>query len=190
MRVTRSLADLDWPRTTDRLSVRPARATDAPAVFAYRSMPDVGRWMTALPDDPAEFDRGFAEQLEVRLVVEREGEIVGDLTLRVCDAWSQSEATARARGTQAELGWCLHPDHHGQGLATEAVRVLLDVSFELGLRRVEAACFAENLASRRVMEKVGLRQEGYFVKESAHRDGTWRDGVSFALLAEEWATRR
>ncbi|MFC5043956.1 hypothetical protein [Ornithinimicrobium kibberense] len=36
------------------------------------------------------------------------------------------------------------------------------------------------------MEKVGLRQEGHFVRESLHRDGTWRDGVTYALLADEW----
>lgn len=187
--MTLTLDDLDWPRTTARLSVRPARADDAGAVYAYRSRPDVGRWMTELPTDPAVFDRGFAEQLGLRLVVERDGELVGDLMLRVTDAWSQAEATALARGSQAELGWCFHPDHHGQGYATEAVTALLDITFELGVRRAEAGCFAENLASRRVMEKVGLRQEGYYVGESAHRDGTWHDGMSFALLAQEWPAR-
>ncbi|TQM90017.1 hypothetical protein FB476_3269, partial [Ornithinimicrobium humiphilum] len=63
---------------------------------------------------------------------------------------------------------------------------LVTAAFELGVRRVEAGCFAENAGSRRVMEKVGLRQEGYYVRESLHRDGTWRDGMSFGLLADEW----
>jgi RimJ/RimL family protein N-acetyltransferase len=69
----------------------------------------------------------------------------------------------------------------------EAVREVVTVAFELGVRRVVAMCFADNLASRRVMERVGLRQEGYYVGESLHRDGTWRDAMSFAVLAEEWA---
>ena len=123
------------------------------------------------------------------IVVEHDGVVVGDLMLRVQDAWSQAEAAEQGRGTQAELGWCVAPAHQGQGYAVEAVRELLALAFELGVRRVEAGCFAENLASRRVMEKVGLRQEGYYVREALHRDGTWRDGMSFALLAEEWAAR-
>ena len=79
--------------------------------------------------------------------------------------------------------------HRGQGYAVEAVRELLTLAFELGVRRVVALCFADNGASRRVMERVGLRQEGYYVSESLHRDGTWRDGMSFAVLAQEWAER-
>ena len=51
------------------------------------------------------------------------------------------------------------------------------------MRRVEAACFAENLASRRVMEKIGMRLEGVFREESLHRSGRWLDGMSYALLA-------
>ena len=57
------------------------------------------------------------------------------------------------------------------------------------LRRIEAGCFAENVASRRVMEKAGLRLEGIFLGDSLHRDGTWRDGALYALLLEEWQAR-
>ena len=55
----------------------------------------------------------------------------------------------------------------------------------LGVRRVEASCFAENLASRRVMEKIGMRLEGTFREESLHRSGRWLDGMSYAQLASE-----
>lgn len=109
--------------------------------------------------------------------------------LTVEDAWSQAEVADQARNAQAEIGWCLAPAHQGKGLATEAVRELVAIAFELGVRRVQANCFAENAASRAVMERVGLRQEGYSVRESLHRDGTWRDGMSYAVLAEEWAPR-
>lgn len=88
---------------------------------------------------------------------------------------------------QAELGWALHPDQAGQGYATEAVRELIRICFEdLGLRRVTANCFADNEASWRLMERVGMRREQYAVAESLHRSGAWLDGLGYALLADEW----
>ena len=51
----RTLADLVWPVTTERLSVRPATADDIPVMFGYRSQEPVARWMTAMPADEAAF---------------------------------------------------------------------------------------------------------------------------------------
>ncbi len=189
--MTRTLTDLSWPRRTVRLSLRPASADDAAAVFAYRRLPEVSRWMTRLPDDEDRFAEYFTEHLGVTLVIERDGALIGDAMVRVQNAWAQAEVAERAVGTQAELGWCLRPDAWGQGYATEVVHELLAIAFDgLGVRRIEANCFADNVGSWRVMDKVGLRREGYFVAESLHRDGTWRDGISYALLAEEWRAQR
>ena len=77
------------------------------------------------------------------------------------------------------------PAVQGQGLGTEAVRELIAVAFELGVRRLEANCFADNQASWRLMERVGMRREGHFIQESLHRDGGC-DGMTYALRAEEW----
>ena len=121
------------------------------------------------------------------IVVELEGEVIGDLMLRLEDAWAQAEVADQARGVQAELGWVLHPDHAGHGYATEAVRELIRICFEdLGLRRVTAECFADNVASWRLMERVGMRREAHTVRDSLHRSGAWLDGMGYALLAEEW----
>jgi RimJ/RimL family protein N-acetyltransferase len=115
--------------------------------------------------------------------------VVGDLMLKVQDAWAQAEVADHGRGVQAELGWVFDPDHAGHGYATEAVRELIRLCFEdLGLRRVTADCFAGNVASWRLMERVGMRREAYTVRDSLHRSGEWLDGMSYALLAEEWRT--
>ena len=88
------------------------------------------------------------------LVVELDGEVIGDLMLRVEDAWAQAEVTEHAEQVQADVGWALHPDHSGRGYATEAVREVLRIAFEdLGLRRVTANCFTDNEASWRLMER-------------------------------------
>ncbi|OYO02508.1 GNAT family N-acetyltransferase [Enemella evansiae] len=74
------------------------------------------------------------------------------------------------------------------GIATEVSRELIRIAFtELGLRRLTAGCFADNQASRRVLEKAGLRLEAVTRKECLHRDRGWLDGCLFAILAEEWS---
>jgi RimJ/RimL family protein N-acetyltransferase len=51
---------------------------------------------------------------------------------------------------------------------------------------VTANCFADNVASWRLMERVGMRRELHAVRESLHRSGKWLDGLGYALLADEW----
>jgi RimJ/RimL family protein N-acetyltransferase len=185
--VTRSIADLDWPVTTERLSIRPAEQRDAPATFGFRSLPEVSHWLTGHATDAVAWETGFAERLEDTLVLERGGVVIGDLMLRVEDPWSQAEVREQAAGTQAEIGYVLDPAYAGRGYATEAVRAELRICFEeLGLRRVIAQCFADNEASWRLMERVGMRREQHTRKDSLHRSGEWLDGMMYALLADEW----
>lgn len=178
-----------WPVRTERLTIRPATAADAEVTWPYRRLEDVSRWLTRAPRTPAEHRAQFArpEALARTLILERDGAVIGDLMVDVEDAWAQAEITERARGVQAELGWVLDPAHAGKGYATEAVRELIRLAFtDLGLRRVVANCFAENAASWRLMERVGLRREIATVRDSLHRSGQWLDGLGYALLAEEW----
>ena len=90
------------------------------------------------------------------------------------------------RRAPRRTGWVLHPAYAGHGLATEAVAELLRACFEdLGLRRVVAQCFADNEASWRLMERVGMRREAHS-RESLHRTRGWIDGLGYAVLADEW----
>jgi RimJ/RimL family protein N-acetyltransferase len=184
--VTRELGDLTWPMSTPRLTLRRARADDAAAVLSYRVLPQVSDWLGA---PPADFSARFAapERLGLLLMVERAGAVIGDLMVRVGDAWAPPDLVTQAHGVQAELGWALRPDEMGQGYATEAVGALLEICFQgLGLRRVTANCLAANTASYRLMERVSMRREALTVKDALHPSGEWVDGYSYALLAEEW----
>ncbi|WP_229073248.1 GNAT family N-acetyltransferase [Actinoplanes sp. DH11] len=183
------LAVLTWPVHTGRLTLRPATAGDADATWPFRCREDVSRWLTRASATLDEHRTWFAapDNLDKTLVVEREGAVIGDVMLKIEDAWAQAEIAERARGMQAELGWVLHPEHAGHGYATEAVRELLRLCFEdLGTHRVTATCFAANKASWRLMERVGMRREFYTVRDSLHRSGEWLDCVGYALLADEW----
>ncbi|HEX5331470.1 MAG TPA: GNAT family protein [Cellulomonas sp.] len=181
-----------WPVRTARLSLRAAAATDVEPTWRYRRLASVNHWITRAPTTVDEYRAAFNHpvRLPKTLVIEHDGEVIGDLMLAVSDAWAQAEVVEHARGVQAELGWALHPDHAGQGYATEAVRELIRICFEdLGLRRVTASCFAANESSWRLMERVGMRREQHTVRESLHRSGVWLDGLCYALLADEWRSR-
>ena len=99
-------------------------------------------------------------------------------------------SAARA-GEEAEIGWCLSPAHQGHGYVTEAATELVRICFDdLGVRRISAAAFADNVPSLRIMERLGMRQESHGVRDSLHRDLGWVDGVVYALLADEWRANR
>ena len=181
------LAAVPWPVHTARLTLRPATRDDLDATWAYRRLPEVNRWLTSASLSIEEYTARFVDRLAMAVVVELDGAVIGDLLVKVGDAWAQAEVTEQARGVQAELGWVVHPDHAGRGYATEAVRELVRVCFEhLGLRRVTADCFAANEASWHLMERVGMRREVHTLRESLHRSGEWLDGLGYALLADEW----
>lgn len=188
-----SLVDnVDWPIRTRRLVLRPAVADDLEATWAIRQLQSVTRWLTRAPRTLAEYRAHFTdpESLAKSLIIDLDGAVIGDLMVAVGDAWSQAEVADRARGVQADLGWAIHPDAGGRGLATEAVREVLRICFEdLRLRRVTAECFVANEASWRLMERVGMRREANTLRDALHRSGEWLDGYAYALLAEEWRSR-
>lgn len=183
------LDTVTWPVHTERLSIRRATAADAEATWRWRQLPEVGEWITRAPTAYDEFVEQFADpaRLAITLIVEREGEPIGDLMLKVEDGWAQAEIADQGKNVQAELGWTLDPAFQGRGYATEAVRGAIGICFgPLGLRRVHAGCFADNEASWRVMERLGMRREEHSRKTGLHRSGEWMDGMNYGLLDEEW----
>jgi len=184
---------IGWPVRTARLVLRPVTHEDLHGLYRMRALPGVSQWLTQAP---ASYDDYLArndnpQRLGSSLVMEHEGTVVGDLYLTVETPWSQLEAQARAAGTLGVIGWCVHPDHTGQGFATEGAAELLRLLFdELGVRRVVAGAFADNRASVRVMEKLGMRLETQGVRDQLHRDLGWLDGVGYAILADEWRAGR
>jgi RimJ/RimL family protein N-acetyltransferase len=91
------------------------------------------------------------------------------------------------RGAQeGEIWYLVSPERWGRGIATEATRRLLDVGFgELGLHRIWATCIPENPASAHVLEKLGMRKEGFLVK-NLKIHGEWKSSYLYAMLSEDW----
>ena len=85
-----------------------------------------------------------------------------------------------------EIGFTIAPAHQGRGLATEAVRRLLDyLLVERGKHRVVATCDDRNIRSAAVLERVGMRREGHLL-ESTWSKGEWTSDLLYGVLRREW----
>ncbi|MED4115570.1 GNAT family N-acetyltransferase [Priestia megaterium] len=85
-----------------------------------------------------------------------------------------------------EIGWVFNALYHQKGYASEAAKAIVDYGFNtMKLHRIIATCQPENTSSYRVMEKIGMRREGYF-KKCILTDKGWWDEYYYAILKEEW----
>ena len=140
---------------------------------------------------PAEDLRNFAARCSLR---ERErqlgtgfgfgifvgGRFAGELTL---------SSIQRGPFQTAYVGYWIDEALAGQGYVPEAVVACLRFAFtELALHRVEISIIPRNAASRRVVEKLGIRFEG-IAERLLSIDGVWEDHARYAITSEEWATR-
>ncbi|RHW29446.1 GNAT family N-acetyltransferase [Oceanobacillus profundus] len=85
-----------------------------------------------------------------------------------------------------EIGWVFNPKYYNKGYASEAAHSILKYGFEtMKLHRIIATCQPENISSYRVMEKIGMRREGFF-KKCIPQGNEWWDEYYYAILDEEW----
>jgi RimJ/RimL family protein N-acetyltransferase len=178
-------ADPDFePIVTERLVLRRSRPEDAEAISAYRSDPEVHRYQG--------WDRTDAEGVRAE-IVEMNGRapgepggwiqfsvedretngLVGDIGLSLADG----------EPDVIKIGYTMSPSFQGRGYATEAVGALIGYAFDtLGADIVRAYASAENIASIRVAEKVGMQlMERY---ERQHGDEMW-SGVRFEMRRDD-----
>jgi len=180
------------PIVTERLILRPFEERDLDDLFEIESRPEVTRFLYWEPRTRDEVVEALASRIgstvmandgdKLNFAVTRrpDGPVIGDLTL------------IRHRGNDGhvEIGYVFHPDAHGQGLATEAARVLVDLAFDhLDAHRVSAALDARNAPSAALLERLGLRREAHLVRNEWVK-GEWTDELIYAVLAEEWAASR
>ncbi|MET3897588.1 RimJ/RimL family protein N-acetyltransferase [Devosia sp. UYZn731] len=181
----------DYPVLTERLRLRPFTRGDVEAVYAYRRREDVARYLFDVALSREECAMAVQQRIgqvalevnddKIILAVDERatGQLIGEVSL----IWRSVEAR------QCELGWIFSPDHHGRGFATEAARALLDLAFGPGdMHRAMARCDARNLASSRLMERLGMRREAHFREHSIVK-GEWDEEFIYAILRREWQAR-
>jgi RimJ/RimL family protein N-acetyltransferase len=172
---------------TPRLVLREFEPDDWSAVLAYQSDPRYLRlyaWTERTGADVRAFVKDFvaSQAAEPRLVYQLAitlrdgGQLVGNCGIRL------AEPGVRL----GDLGYELSPEHWGRGYATEAARAMVEFAFVgLRLHRVWAECVSENAASRRVLEKLGMRREGR-LRQTRWYKGRWWDTLVYGLLEDEW----
>jgi RimJ/RimL family protein N-acetyltransferase len=179
---------LSQPIETARLTLRSFTPGDFDDLYAYQSRPDVVRFLYWPPRDRGQVRRGLRERcqetsldaegdwLTFAVVWREAGRVVGEIGLKLVSREDRL----------GEIGFVFHPDYQGRGLATEAARAMLALGFgPLRWRRIIGSCDARNLASARLMERIGMRLAGRRVC-SDYVKGDWIDKLVYAIPDREW----
>lgn len=147
---------------TERLRLTPVTVQNAgtlwtvlqqPDLRTYQELPSVGAVAFAdmVSKRPKALRPGTSGRFEWLIYFHRVRKPVGWVSLRVAERDLET----------GEIGYSIVRDFRGRGVATEAVRALLDEAFsEGGLSRINAYCLPENQASRRLLERLAFAQEG------------------------------
>lgn len=177
---------LELPIRTQHLELREFWETDCAALHAYRSDPDVTRFTFFGPDTVAETEEYLRYILETQLADPR---LVWELAVVDADDSSVigSCDLTLEDSREADLGYFLARSAWGKGYGTEIARALVERGFsDLGLHRIFATCDPGNHASRRILEKAGLRFESNIVRHK-YAKGRWWDSELHALTREQWS---
>jgi ribosomal-protein-alanine N-acetyltransferase len=171
---------------TDRLLLREVTHQDAPVLFDLRSMDAVMQYL----DRPKPKDiREIMDLIDqIKKDFEQSNGISWIITTRDADKaigtigfWRLDKPNHRA-----EIGYMLHPDEWGKGLASEAMHAVLPYAFEtLHFHSIEANVNPLNEASKNLLLKLGFVQEANF-RENYYFDGRFLDSAIFCLLGQEY----
>lgn len=167
---------------TNRLRLRQMRHSDTQAFYALRSneaiMKYIGRERPKTPDevkpliDKILSDYEQSEGISWAITPKETGAIIGTIGF-----WRIDKPNHRA-----EIGYLLHTDYWGKGIASEAMHAVLAYAFkELKFHAIEANVDPLNEASKKLLLRAGFVQEAYF-RESYFFDGRFLDSAIFCLL--------
>lgn len=176
---------------TDRLIIRKFRPTDWKDFQEYVSQRDVTRYDSEYPStdkDCKEIVEHFSKTTRFWAVtLKGTDKLIGHI---VCNQKEPKEFLTW------HIGLIFNPAHYGKGYATESCKRIIQHTFEeLGAHRVESACHPDNTPAWKLLEKLGMRREAHHKKNAFLRktpDGKpiWWDSYVYAMLEEEWKTRK
>lgn len=168
--------------TTERLVLRPTRATDAAAIFRIFSDPRVTQYWFEPPMSEMAQAEARVENLnrpdaaQYALAFRETDEFIGTISV-----FAYVSSCRRA-----ELGYALDADHWGKGLMFEAASSIVNHCFRnADLNRLEADIDPRNTASERLLRRLGFKEEGY-MSERWIVNGVVSDTRFFGLLKSKW----
>ncbi len=181
----------DWrPPTleTPRLTLRPIGEADVEAIFRYASNPNVTRYTLFETHRDRNDTLAFIRDIAMK---QYEAELPGPFGI----CWKEDPASilgtiggrwATQPNKTIEIGFAIAEEFWGRGIVAEAARALIGYIFgSYDAVRVQAHCMAENTASARVMEKLGMTFEGKLRQATFRRGRSW-DMLIYSVLRDEW----
>lgn len=180
-----------------RILLRPLVVADFPAwrEVRRRNVDWLTKWEAQrLPGQPdvVEDRDAFGVRCSARQRERQLGTAFGFGVFVSGDFAGEINLTAVQRGPfqSAYVGYWIDEKHAGNGYMPEALVALARFAFDdLQLHRIQIAIIPRNLASRRVVEKLGIREEGVALRY-LEINGVWEDHIRYAMTAEEWDERR
>lgn len=176
---------------TKRLILRPFKKEDEKDFFSWASNVNVTHFVNwdrhRHMQDTREFIKMIMELSERNSLIFLA--VVLKETRKVIGSVGVFQRSDLSRYT-LELGYCLDERCWGRGYILEACLGILDYSFLMlpYLARVEANCIVENIASRRIMEKIGMQREG-ILRNFLEKDGRLYNSYMYSILREEWMAK-
>ncbi len=187
-----NLKPTDYEIRTERLFLRPLQDEDVPSIFSIlQKYPDITNFMSFDPPKKEEETRGFFEASQklfpekaIRWGIFLEDQFVGIISLE--DIQRKKNAFVVDRG---ELGYWLSPEFHNQGIMTEAGHAILKFGFEkLQLHKIIINHIADNMASQKVITKLGFRYVGEH-KDHFFRFGKWWSEKIYEMNVDEFKNK-
>ena len=176
---------------TERLILRDFVKDDWQRVLEYQSDPLYLRyyeWTERTPEAVQDFVGWFLDhqkqnpriKFQLAVTLKSNNQLIGNCGIRM----------DKADAFQADIGYELDPEHWNHGYASEAAHAIVDLGFNrFNLHRVWSWCIADNVASARVLEKLGMRREGH-LRENEYYRGRWWDALMYGILSDEWQTHK
>lgn len=174
--------------TTQRLLIRRFTPKDGNDLYAYLSDPNVVCYepydVWTLEECLKEAARRAADDAFYAVCLNENHRLIGNLYLE------------RQEFDTFELGFVFHPYYQGKGYAYESSRALMQYAFDvLSARRIIARCNPKNEKSWHLLERLGMRREGHFLKPNFFKrdengEPIWHDTYAYAMLSEEWPQKR
>jgi RimJ/RimL family protein N-acetyltransferase len=187
--VTEAGLDVQLPLETERLVLRPHRMTDLDDLAVFHGDADVVRYVPWPVRDRAATEETLRVKLTQTELVAHGQWLVLAVELRSTGTVIGEVLLKWASDRQGELGFAFAGPHQGQGYAAEAATAVLRLGFDdLGFHRVTAVVIDDNLASARLLGRLGFRQEARLV-DNVHFKGAWATQLVFAMLEDEWRAR-
>lgn len=167
----------------NNLNLRVMEKDDLPILIEWFNNPEFfgeynPLWQTSKTDMEKSFENRNSSETKTFIIEKKDGNKIGYI-IHFDVIWD-------GIGKLTTIAYSLEPTERGKGYGTEAVQIMVDYLFlSKDIPCIQATVHIKNLASQRVLEKVGFKKEG-IIRKRFYIRGEWNNQVLFSILKDEW----